>query len=32
MLETEYVRNCNCNYERIRLEKKPEEKPEENAI
>lgn len=26
MLETEYVRNCNCNYERIRLEKKPEEK------
>ncbi len=26
MLETEYVRNCNCNYERIHLEKKPEEK------
>lgn len=26
MLETEYVRNCNCNYERIHLKKKPEEK------
>lgn len=26
MLETEYVRNCNCNYERIHLEEKPEEK------
>lgn len=26
MLETEYVRNCNCNYERILLKKKPEEK------
>ena len=26
MLATEYVRNCNCNYLRIRLESKPEEK------
>lgn len=26
MLETEYVRNCNCNYERIHLKNKPEEK------
>lgn len=26
MLITEYVRNCNCNYERIRLEEKPQEK------
>lgn len=26
MLETEYVRNCNCNYLRIHLESKPEEK------
>lgn len=26
MLVTEYVRNCNCNYERIHLEEKPEEK------
>ncbi len=26
MLMTEYVRNCNCNYERIRLEEKPQEK------
>ncbi len=25
MLQTEYVRNLNCNYERILLEKKPEE-------
>lgn len=25
MLETEYVRNCNCNYERIHLEQKPED-------
>lgn len=26
MLNTEYVRNLNCNYERILLDKKPEEK------
>lgn len=26
MLATEYVRNCNCNYLRIHLESKPEEK------
>lgn len=26
MLHTEYVRNLNCNYERILLEKRPEEK------
>jgi len=26
MLTTEYVRNCNCNYLRIHLENKPEEK------
>lgn len=26
MLQTEYVRNLNCNYERILLDKKPEEK------
>lgn len=26
MFETEYVRNCNCNYERIHLEEKPKEK------
>ncbi len=26
MLITEYVRNCNCNYERIHLEEKPQEK------
>ena len=26
MLETEYVRNCNCNYERMALEEKPQEK------
>ncbi len=26
MLETEYIRNCNCNYERIRLEQRPEER------
>lgn len=26
MLSTEYVRNCNCNYLRIHLENKPEEK------
>ncbi len=26
MLETEYVRNCNCNYERLHLEEKPQEK------
>ena len=26
MFSTEYVRNCNCNYERIALEKKPEER------
>lgn len=26
MLETEYVRSLNCNYERILLEKRPEEK------
>ncbi len=25
MLHTEYVRNCNCNYERMHLDKKPEE-------
>ncbi|MCM1120262.1 MAG: FHA domain-containing protein [bacterium] len=25
LLETEYVRNLNCNYERLQLEKKPEE-------
>lgn len=25
MLQTEYIRNLNCNYERILLEKKPEE-------
>lgn len=25
MLETEYVRNLNCNYERVRLEEKPKE-------
>ena len=26
MFSTEYIRNCNCNYERIALEEKPEEK------
>ncbi len=26
MISTEYIRNCNCNYERLALEKKPEEK------
>ena len=26
MLEAEYVRNCNCNYQRILLEEKPEDK------
>lgn len=26
MFTTEYVRTCNCNYERIALEKKPEER------
>lgn len=26
MLVTEYVRNCNCNYERLHLEEKPQEK------
>ncbi|MBR6665188.1 MAG: FHA domain-containing protein [Lachnospiraceae bacterium] len=26
MLESEYVRNCNCNYQRILLEEKPEDK------
>lgn len=25
MLNTEYVRNCNCNYERLLLEQKPEQ-------
>lgn len=26
MLATEYLRNCNCNYERFHLEEKPQEK------
>ena len=26
MFSTEYVRNCNCNYMRVGLENKPEEK------
>lgn len=26
MLEAEYIRNCNCNYQRISLEEKPEDK------
>lgn len=26
MLEAEYIRNCNCNYQRILLEEKPEDK------
>ena len=26
MLQTEYIRSLNCNYERILLENKPEEK------
>ena len=25
ILETEYVRNLNCNYERVMLEERPEE-------
>ena len=26
MFVAEYVRNCNCNYERIHLEEKPEDR------
>lgn len=32
MLVTEYVRNCNCNYERIHLEQRPEEQKYQYCI
>lgn len=32
MFSTEYVRNCNCNYERIALAEKPEERRYEYGI
>lgn len=32
MFVTEYVRNCNCNYERIHLEEKPEERKYQYCI
>ncbi len=32
MFEAEYVRNCNCNYERIALQEKPQEKKYQYCI
>ena len=32
MFTAEYIRNCNCNYERIMLEEKPEEKKYQYCI
>lgn len=32
MFTSEYIRNCNCNYERIMLEEKPEEKKYQYCI